>query len=404
MDIKKILLVVLIIGIYLWPRFYELESKMTFHLDQGLQLLETKEMVDGGKIRLIGPMVSSKTFLDRGFFIGPQYYYILAILGIGENWDPLLITQTLVIIDLIIFGIFCWWIGKKWNFWTASIVGFVIAISPYLILHSRFVWNPHMMLWMTMMAVIALDKKWYLLLGTMWGVAFGFHYSAILWIFPMAFYFAKYKTWKWIWLPIGFVIGDLPYLIFELRHGFYNLKTFYWVMTQANNSTQLEAHYLINPLLSFAIVAIICGLYKIKNIAIRLLITMVLIVITYGGQYLIYANERMPLGHPIGWTYLTEKEVVKNILINGCPKDFNIASTISGDTRTYDIRFLLTAKNCQPMGVDKYPEAKTLYLIAPPTRPPEKETVWEVTSLGKFKINQSVIINNNVVFYELEKI
>lgn len=388
-----------------------LPDKMTFHLDQGLQLLETKEMVDSGKIRLIGPMVSSKTYLDRGFFIGPQYYYVLAVLGKGENWDPLLMTRTLMIIEFWVFLSFCIWVGKKWGVVTGLIVGMAITISPYLIIHSRFIWNPHMMLWMTMLAVMVVDKwlktkKWWWLglLGIMWGVAFGFHYAAILWVLPLGYLFFKNKSRQWLVVPLGFVAGDLPYIIFELRHNFYNLRTFFWVMTSANNSGRLEAHYLINPLLSFGLVAIIYGLFKIKDLKIRGLAIVVLIGVSYWGQTLIYASERIPLGHPEGWTYATELTVVNKVLEHGCPKDFNIAETISGDTRAYDVRYLLTIRKCLPMAVGDYPKAKTLFLIAPPERPPETESVWEVSSLGKIKVVDKVKIDDKVILYELEKI
>jgi hypothetical protein len=105
-----------------------------------------------------------------------------------------------------------------------------------------------------------------------------------------------------------------------------------------------------------------------------------------------------------GWSYPLEEQVVKKILANGCPKDFNIASTVSGDTRSYDIRFLLTAKNCSPMNVEDYPKAKRLFLVAPAGRPVETEKVWEVTSLGKFKIEEKVNLTPEIVYYELEKV
>ena len=111
-----------------------------------------------------------------------------------------------------------------------------------------------------------------------------------------------------------------------------------------------------------------------------------------------------PLIHPTDWNYLTQKEVVNKILENGCPDNFNIASTVSGDTRSYDLRFLLIAKGCKPMEVEEYPQAERLFLIAPINRPPETEIVWEVSSLGKFKINRQENLESNIVFYELEKI
>ena len=104
---KKVfpILLIVISLIYLFLRLDHLGSKITFHLDQGVHLLETYQMVQSGKPRLIGPMISSKVFDGRGFFIGPQYYYILAVLGIAAHWNPLLITQIIIFIELLF-----WWI------------------------------------------------------------------------------------------------------------------------------------------------------------------------------------------------------------------------------------------------------------------------------------------------------
>lgn len=56
------------------------------------------------------------------------------------------------------------------------------------------------------------------------------------------------------------------------------------------------------------------------------------------------------------------------------------------------------------MGVEEYPSAEKLFLVAPTNRPPETETVWEVSSMGKFKVNRQEKIEENIIFWELEKL
>jgi hypothetical protein len=104
-----------------------------------------------------------------------------------------------------------------------------------------------------------------------------------------------------------------------------------------------------------------------------------------------------------GWRFPDQLKVLSIILSDGCPKNYNIATTISGDTRTYDLRSLLTTHHCPPNSVDNYPESSTIFLIAPPTRPPSSESVWEVSSFKPFKITQQQTINNHVIFYRLDK-
>jgi len=120
MKNKKIFFIVGIIiltGFYLYLRLNKFEERTTYHLDQGLHLLESWEMVTNNDIRLIGPMVSSKTYMDRGFFIGPQYYYVLAVLGIITKWNPIAIDIVLLFAELGFILYFVNWIRKKiWKF------------------------------------------------------------------------------------------------------------------------------------------------------------------------------------------------------------------------------------------------------------------------------------------------
>lgn len=135
---EKLALVGLVIltGIYLFLRLNRFEEKTTYHLDQGLHLLESWEMVTNKDIRLIGPMVSSKTFMDRGFFIGPQYYYILAFLGIMTRWNPITIDIILLFIELGFILYFVNWVRKKIGDLEGLLVFGLLTFSRYFIIHS----------------------------------------------------------------------------------------------------------------------------------------------------------------------------------------------------------------------------------------------------------------------------
>ena len=106
--------------LYFFFRFYHLSENFVFRPDQGLHLLESFEMVQNHKLRLLGPYVSSKSFDNRNFFIGPYYYYALAILGILTSWNPMGMTLLYGIIEFcfIVFFIFCFKFGFQFvNFY-----------------------------------------------------------------------------------------------------------------------------------------------------------------------------------------------------------------------------------------------------------------------------------------------
>ncbi len=165
----------------------------------------------------------------------------------------------------------------------------------------------------------------------------------------------------------------------------------------------MTSHYFIFPLLVFGIYLSLIYIYKIKNKKSAGL----LIVVTLGAILWLQMNvfvSYAPLDVIEGWNYKEQQIVADLITKNGCPKNFEVATTIQGDTRAYDLRYLLNLKKCEPMGVEEYPRAERLFLVAPVDRPPETETVWEVSSLGKFKINRQEKITEKIVFWELEKI
>ena len=87
-------------GLYLFLRLWHFPTLFAFNPDQALHLFEAKQMVVNQDWRLVGPMVSSKVYGGRGFFIGPQYYYLLGVLGIITNWSPYLITLILMFLNL----------------------------------------------------------------------------------------------------------------------------------------------------------------------------------------------------------------------------------------------------------------------------------------------------------------
>jgi len=412
MKSKKIVYIVgliILTGLYLFLRIYKFEEKTAFGLDQGLQLLESYKIIEYKKVPLIGPE-TSKTFLGKGFFIGPQYYYVLTILGILTKWNPISIDLILLFIELGFFLYFTIWIQKKYGTIEALTVFGFITFSKYFIMHSRFFWNPHFLLPLGILTIVFLDKyiqknkiKYLAWFGIWWGIAFGFHYSAVFWVIPLFIVLLKNKKlWKWTTLiiPLFFVLGDLPWFIFEIRHNFYNIKTILWVMIQPTSSEHLELYYFTHSLGAFAFWGVVGGLNKIKKNKILISLFLVLGISLVQMQLI---NYPLPYKSPVGWNYLRQKETISKILKNGCPDKFNIASTLSGDTRSYDLRFLLITKGCNPMEVEEYPKAETLFLVAPIDRPPETETVWEVSSLGKFKVNRQEKLTEKIVFWELEK-
>jgi len=374
---------------------------MTFGFDQSVHLQEARDLVDNRQIRLVGPMVTSQVVQGRGFFIGPYYTYILALMGLITNWQPLIITRILIYFDLFCLLLFTFWLSSKSSKPITLLLFLLFVFSPFLIEQSRFFWNPHFLLPISFLLIYFLEKKRFFWAAITMGFGFSFHFSAVLWIFPFLYYLLKNKISFKVYplLLFAFILGDLPYFIFELRHHFYNLSTFRLVLTHSAKSGLFYFHYYVFSLSAF--IYLLLNRLSVKYSPTAYLSIIVLTLINTG--YFFFWRESLPVGMTSGWNYPTQLKVVDKILENGCPKNYNVATTNSGDTRAHDLRFLLKQKNCFPNPVDSYPYDETLYLVAPIFRPPQTDTVWELLSLRPFKIELTYPINKELVLYQLSR-
>lgn len=399
----------LISFVYLFIRFYHFENLIEFRLDQGLHLLETKTMVDNRKIQLIGPMVTSKSLDGRNFFIGANYYYVLVIVGYFCGWQPLPITAVFVVIEFIFYLFFISWLQKKFGKEISLLTFLFIAVSPYLVIHSRFFWNPHLLIPLSILSIYFFDRFLttnrninIFISGFFWGFAFACHYTAAFWIIPFVVFFIRqrkiFKLKYLILLVAGFVLGDLPFIVFEFRHSFYNTKTMFYIFTNTTQAGDLTSHYFVFSLMIFILFAF---LWFMKSKKYKFYVITSLYFVLTIIQLIVFKNYR-PLDAIPGWDFKTQNRVADMIAKN-CPKNFNVAATMQGDTRFYDLRYLLNIRKCNPEGVEDYPKSKILYFLAPTDRLPDKESVWEVTSMKPFKVDQKVIINDYLVFYEISR-
>ena len=385
-----------------------MEERVNFSMDQGVFLLKSWDIYQNKEITLIGP-TASPIVNGHQFFQGPLIYYSIIFLMLISNWNLLVASYFLVFFNFLAL-IFLYLAAKKiFNKKIAIITSLLFIFLPASFSFSNFLWNPNFLLILTPFFIFLgtksfFDKKWwnYLVWGILGGICLQFHFQfGLILLFTFLFLIFKKQNWQNIFLFVmGAGIGYSPLLVFDLRNNFYNLKTIcQWLRYGGDEKFNFQIYYVLS-FVPFFCLGLALVINKLKN----KLVLFLLLISLIGYSFYVKINQKEYFEMPQGWTYVLQKEVVKKIMENGCPKNFNIAGTISGDTRSYDLRFLLTAKGCRPMGVEEYPKAEKLFLIAPTKRPPETETVWEVSSLDKFKINRQENLDPEIIFYELEKI
>lgn len=232
--------IILVLGIFL--RSYNVVPWFTYGHDQDLAGWIIKDILNGGHLRLIGQETSSE-----GVFIGPLFYYLQIPFYLLTKMDP--VGSLLLPILLGAFAIYSYYFvfsktfdlpvqaGQK----VGLIASFIYAVSNYVIFVDREVvpTMPVMLwgIWYFYSLILILkgnQRGWILglvLMGLVWHLNMGL---AIL--FPLLLlvqYLSKNKIdFKKILIGLSIFFALMsPFIVFEIRHGFNQIKAVYSSVT-----------------------------------------------------------------------------------------------------------------------------------------------------------------------------
>jgi hypothetical protein len=414
---KPILFLFLLITLAsVFAHFWNYEKLFGFTLDAPIHLTAAKEMVDSGKLILVGSSVTTKEVFGRMIFTGPFHYYVLAILGIISNWNVVFISGFYTSLWLIAFVILFFWLNKRFGGVIAILIYTLLSFYPLFIQISKQITNPQFIpLFGTLFLISLVERKksiHYFLAGIFWGLGLNVHYATVLWVF-IALFFAvseichkKFRLGHWLILILGIMLAEIPLIIFELRHNFYNINTIIFHFRYGNFSqgyTFNVWYYYVLPFLAPAAFLVGKLLHQIRKTKIYIVVVIFLSALSIYFIALAFGFQGQKISHYQGWSIATQKEVA-NMIIKDNEKDFEVAETISSDTQATDIRWWLKEAGVSVMAVDQYKNARVLYLVTSPERPPETETVWEVSSLRPFKIVTKVELDKGLLFYKIVRI
>ncbi len=232
----QLLTILGIVAMAAFLRLYRISDYMTFLGDEGRDVLIAKGILEGN-FTLLGPRASA-----GDFFLGPIYYYLIAPFLWLYRLDPVGPAVMVALIGIAtVFLIYK--VSKEFfNFKTAVFASALYAVSPLVISYSRSSWNPNPMpfvslltLYLTYKAVKIPSFKKLLAVGILLGIALQLHYLATfliaivgVYILVTNFYLKRERSVLLSFfgkILIGFIIGFSPFLIFEIRHGFPNIRT-----------------------------------------------------------------------------------------------------------------------------------------------------------------------------------
>ncbi len=238
------LIFIVIIGVFF--RTYNFEKGFIFAHDQDLYSWIAKDIIVNGHLRLSGQVTS----VD-GVFIGPAYYYLMALSYAIFDMNPLG-----VILPLTLIGIFniisFYWIFKIFFGKKVGLIGaFIGAISFGMATFDRWsVPTQPTITWCLWFLFVILDfsrgrlkNMWLyaILVGLLWNV-----HIALLPILPIpivVYFFskgslkeklAKIKLKQILIALLIFLVVNSPFFVFEIKHNFSQVRSVIAAMKPKN--------------------------------------------------------------------------------------------------------------------------------------------------------------------------
>lgn len=233
-----------------------LRGYFAFTFDQGRDFLQWHEL-SRGHISLLGP----PTGID-GVFHGVWWHWLIASFFILFRGDPLLVVASFNLLSSAIILI-AYFLGKILkDRWLGIILAGIVAVSPFFYSTGAQLWHPNLVPLITILLLIAvwqkLQGKWsYLPVAAVLGLIFEFEigYAGL---FLPAFFIASliFRIWpqtiKESFLSIGaFMFWLLPRLVFELRHGFIQFRSFFRYLSPGRRVDQAFIARIVARLDSF---------------------------------------------------------------------------------------------------------------------------------------------------------
>lgn len=324
-KIVYVLLLILLVSATLL-RIYRTDSILGFYFDQGRDALVVAELLNQGKLFLIGPTTGI-----AGIFRGPFYYYLIApayLIGGGDPVFPAIFLALSSVVALVVLYKLGLMLADRT---TGLLAVFLGGFSYYTIYASRWLSNPTPMLVLSTLILFCLFKitegkyKYLPPISFLAGISL-FHFGSsgeVFLIFSIAlvtlstiFLQKKVPSLQIIAsCAILFMLTALPLVIFDLRHGGIlskNIQEFLFAKDSFSAATSNTSEFFIKradflfdvfyskfflgdrklPLSLFLIAASSFVLLFLKNLRNRKLLSLVIVLlIAVIGFFLFRGNE-----------------------------------------------------------------------------------------------------------------
>jgi hypothetical protein len=411
---KTNLLVVAIFLIAMGIRFYNFDNRVTFWSEQARSLVVSADYIHNKPSLLGQPYFIREDKNSHILYSGALFNYSLIPLLLISNYDPVIITVFFTLLN-VLTGLVIYFVAKKmFSISIATISSALFLFNDLMIYHSLFIWAYNLL---PLVGILALYFSWryihknsnldIFILGLLsgFGVSLQFLFAPFaLLVLIVNFVKSKKKLISTLLFGLGMILANLPMLIFDIRHNFYNLTTLfqYFLDTLGGKSNATFAYYYLLPLWPvFAILGAYLLVRIIKwNKGFGAILISLYLYLNLTSPNVSFLN---PTGMPEGLKTVDIDKASK-IIAYDATKDFNVAEVLDFDKRAYVLRYFTEFKyGKKPMGETEYQNLQLLYVLSQKDYNFEKSGIWEITSGGKYKINKLSDIGEGYSVYKLTK-
>lgn len=218
-----------LILLFLWTRFYKIETSLLFFNDIGRDFLALWQWRQTGRPPLLGPQTSALPFNQSAIYFYMLYpFYLLS----GHSPYASLLAYSAFYVLSFILGLY---LLRQFPRLQRSLllVFALLTIHPQYIIQGRFIWNPSFVTPCLLVAIYSLliylqeakpDSKKLLISALALGLAISFSYSVaplLIAVLGLLLYRARQSLGRFmIYLMGSLALWNLPTAVFELRHGF----------------------------------------------------------------------------------------------------------------------------------------------------------------------------------------
>lgn len=408
----ELFLLIIIFAAAIFVRFYNFEERINFGPEQAISLITSGNYIKNG-FSLLGQPYYHNTSTGLTMFYGPQFNYLLVPIMVIARYSPITITAFFSVLYLVT-GLVIYLLSKKLtNIWTGFIALILFLFNSLMINYSLFIWCLHffpIMGFISFYLVCIYKKNKYPLLITIilgaisgFGISLEYPYAVFsLVIFIWLLVKSQKKIITFLMYVIGNIIGNLPMVMFELRHDFYNLRVLYqYFLDQTANRTHTLDVFHFLPIWGIGCLFAAIVIYQIFKKRWSIPIILLTYIILNLKSPLIDFNQAigMPNNMNINKLILASRSIAEDK-----PSDFNLVSLLDFDTRAHPLRYMVTHLYGQePLGVEVYPQAKTIYVLADKKYPIDNPMVWELKTFLPYKVSVLSNIDQDFVIYKLTK-